>query len=182
MGLRDDLHLWTPRLRRYARALCSGTPGRTDLADDLVHAALLRVLKDDSAGRGDLGVRLYVSVTDLHRDHLRRLDVEHGRQNASGDYESGRGRIVPESWARTAAPAPEGLMAGLSAMKLGDREALLLVVLEQCGYARAARILKISRVELIMRLARARLVLGKALGLAGGDDRGTSRGHLRIVK
>ena len=181
MSLRDDLNLWTPRLRRYARALSSGTPGRIELSDDLVHTALLRVLRDEAAGPlGDLGIRLYGSVTDLHREHVRRMDLEQGRQSANGDYEPARGRTAPESWHRAIAP-PEGVVAGLASMKLGDREALLLVALEQCGYGRATRILKISRVELILRLTRARLVLGKALGLAG-EGRAATRGHLRVVK
>ena len=180
MSLRDDLNLWTPRLRRYARALSSGTPGPIDLGDDLVHTALLRMIKDETASVGvDLGARLYASVTDLHREHVRRVDVEHGRRNASGDYEPARGRASPE-WRRVSAP-PDGVVAGLSAMKLQDREALLLVALEQCGYARTTRILKISRTELILRLARARLVLGKALGLPT-EVRGAPRGHLRVVK
>jgi DNA-directed RNA polymerase specialized sigma24 family protein len=181
VSLREDLNLWTPRLRRYARALCSGTPGRAELADDLVHTALLRILKDETGSlAGDLGIRLYGSVTELHRDHIRRLDLEDGRQSANGDYEPSRHRPVPESWHRAVHP-PEGIVAGLASMKLGDREALLLVVLEQCGYGRTTRILKISRVELILRLSRARLVLGKTLGPTG-DTRVATRGHLRIVK
>ena len=44
VDLRDQLNALTPRLRRYARALATGSPAPSSFADDLVHAALMRTL------------------------------------------------------------------------------------------------------------------------------------------
>ena len=69
MALRDDLKGLTPRLRRYARALSSGNPAANEVADDLVHATLLRALgARHLGGANDLAVRLFATVTQIHRD------------------------------------------------------------------------------------------------------------------
>lgn len=156
MSLRDDLNACTPNLRRYARALATGQPGGSTLADDLVHAALIRALGARQIGStADLSVRLYATVTQLHRDSL--LSAREARATGSG-----RPTLV------TSAPAPAmmrrtRLSAGLMGLPLEEREALLLVTLEGFDYANAARILRISQATLLARLTEARRRLDVSL-------------------
>jgi RNA polymerase sigma-70 factor, ECF subfamily len=159
VALRDELNLCAPRLCRYARALVAGQPGPSEIADDLVHAVLLRTWEAGTAlhlsGR-DLHLHLYTLLTEWHRERLAA-----GRIGAKADMEkenfyAGGPRAenlpVPASRRDKFAPA-------LLALALEEREALLLVVLEGFSYAQAARVLKISRTVLIMRLACARAAL-----------------------
>ena len=156
MSLRDDLNACTPRLRRYARALATGSPGGSVLADDLVHAALIRALGARQIGSAaDLSVRLYATVTQLHRDSL----VVGREMRAAG---SGRPTLVSAPLAPALARQTR-LSAGLMSLPLEDREALLLVALEGFDQADAARILRISRQTLVGRLGSARRALGACL-------------------
>ena len=156
MSLRDDLNACTPSLRRYARALATGQPGGSALADDLVQAALVRALGARQIGSsGELAVRLYATVTQLHRDLL----VAGRQARAAG---AGRPTLV------SSAPAPDlvrrtRLSAGLMSLSLEEREALLLVSLEGFDYADAARILRVSQPVLLARLTDARQRLDTAL-------------------
>ncbi len=150
MNLRDELNAITPRLRRYARALATGGPAASALADDLVQAALMRTLRARSGkGTGDLSVQLYATVTQLHRDM-----AAVGRSAAAG----GTGR--PALVAAVAVPIRHTkLSAGLLSLPLESREALLLVALEGFDHAEAARILRVSRGVLTGRLTQARTAL-----------------------
>lgn len=157
MSLRDDLNACTPSLRRYARALATGQPGTSSLADDLVQAALVRALGARQIGSSaDLSIRLYATVTQLHRDSL----VAGRQARAAG---AGRPTLV------SSAPAPEEvvrrtrLSTGLMSLPLEEREALLLVTLERFDYADAARILRISQAILLARLTAGRQRLEVAL-------------------
>ena len=152
MTLRDDLNSCTPRLRRYARALAAGTAASSSLADDLVHAALIRALGARQIGSSaDLSVRLYATVTQLHRDTL----VAGHEMRASG---SGRPTMVSTSLAPALARQTR-LSTGLMSLPLEEREALLLVALEGFDQTDAARILRISRQTLVGRLGNARRAL-----------------------
>ncbi|PNG25347.1 hypothetical protein CR492_14250 [Methylocella silvestris] len=71
----------------------------------------------------------------------------------------------------------------LGALKLEEREALLLVALEGFSYVEAARILKISRPLLIARLSRARDRLPRDLSDGSPARRAKSQApYLRLVK
>ena len=73
--------------------------------------------------------------------------------------------------------------AALLALPLEEREALLLVVLEGFSFAQAARILKISRTALVMRLARARAALNEiAAPETPSRPVKTRPSYLRVVK
>ena len=156
MSLRDDLNACTPSLRRYARALATGQSGGSTLADDLVQAALIRALGARQIGSSaDLSVRLYATVTQLHRDSL----VAGRQARAAG---AGRPTLV------ASAPAPAmarrtRLSAGLMSLSLEEREALLLVTLEGFDYPDAARILRISQQMLLARLTDGRRRLDKSM-------------------
>ena len=162
MALRDDLNLCAPRLCRYARALVTGQPGPSEIADDLVHAVLLRTWEAGTALRlagRDLHLHLYTLLTEWHRERLAagrmggKAHMEKENFSAGGPRAAGN-LPVPAS-------PRDKFAAALLALALEEREALLLVVLEGFSYAQAARILKISRTVLIMRLACARAALSE---------------------
>jgi RNA polymerase sigma-70 factor (ECF subfamily) len=162
VALRDDLNLCAPRLCRYARALVTGQPAPSEIADDLVHAVLLRTWEAGIALRlagRDLHLHLYTLLTEWHRERLAagrmggKAHMEMEKFSAGGPRAAGN-LPVPAS-------PRDKFAAALLALALEEREALLLVVLEGFSYAQAARILKISRTVLITRLARARAALSE---------------------
>ena len=67
--MRDEISVMTPRLRRYARALVSGDAVACEVSDSLVHATLMRAVGARALGfAADLPIRLFATVTQLHRD------------------------------------------------------------------------------------------------------------------
>ena len=172
--LREDLNALTPRLRRYARALATGGAGSSELADDIVHATLMRAMGSRHLGvPTDRMVRIYATVTQLHREV-----AASGRQALA----AGVGR--PSASAAGFAPhAPRTKMAAaLMNLPLEDREALLLVVVEGFDYGDAARIIRISRSQLLGRLTQARTAFDKQLGTRSeAAPRARTTSHLRLV-
>lgn len=182
MFLRDDLNACAPRLRRYARALAAGHPGPSETADELVHAALRRALEQSSASRReDVHILLYSVLTELHRDSLRTAKI-----GASAAVEKGSfygGGLRPAESAPRFFSSRDSVSDALAALRLEEREALLLVALEGFSYAQAARILKISRPILLARLARARTAIGDSLAISQPPTKTKPRpAHLRLVK
>lgn len=180
LKLREDLNALTPRLRRYARALVSGQPGGSDQADDLVRAALMRALGFRHHGtHGDLVVRLYATLILLHRDMV-----------LAGETQASSGpRAVSPALSNTAgasaAVRPGKLASALMSVPLEDREALLLVALDNFEHGEAARILRISRAAFLTRLTRARLALETQLTVRPArqhGERDRHQSHLRLVK
>jgi RNA polymerase sigma-70 factor (ECF subfamily) len=157
--LRDELNALTPRLRRYARALVTGSPAPSDVADDLVHSTLMRALGARHIGApSDLLIRLYATVTQLNRD----VALSGQQVRAAG---SGRPTLIV-SGRNFSSASQTKLSAGLMALPLEGREAVLLVGLEGFDYGEAARILRISRGVLVGRLTQARSALDSALRAA----------------
>lgn len=171
MNAREDLKLWTPKLRRYAHALLGPSLSANSAADDLVHTTLHRTLKMGAAAfRSDLGFHLYRLLTQLHRDGLRASEyltsqppcgtpiyaespLRHGNaRQSSGAVD----KIVCFE------PQRDRLLDALRSLKLDEKEAYLLVVLEEMSYTQAARILRISKTALVARLMRARATLSAA--------------------
>ena len=181
MNLRDDLNALTPRLRRYARALSTGHAGGSDVADDLVHAALMRALGSRNLGtHGDLIIRLYATVTQLYRDIA---PSESGRV-ASSPKPLLMANQASGAQATALFVRQSKLTLGLMSLALEDREALLLVALENFDHGEAARILKISRGVLFTRLSRGRIALsGHLQGQAARFEPEPERTpYLRLVK
>ena len=152
--MRDELRVMTPRLRRYARALVSCSAEPCEVSDTLVHATLMRAIGARALrGASDLPVRLFATVTQLHRDlaPAERSEIAAGaaRRSTPG------GASVP--------PPSDRLSAALLRLTLEEREALLLVTIERFEHAVAARILRISLPVLFERLTRARTALGHGL-------------------
>jgi RNA polymerase sigma-70 factor (ECF subfamily) len=183
VALRDDLNLCAPRLCRYARALVTGQPGPSEIADNLVHAVLLRTWEAGTASRlagRDLHLHLYTLLTEWHRERLAagrmggKMHIEKENYSAGGPRAAGT-LPVPAS-------PRNKFAAALLALALEEREALLLVVLEGFSFAQAARILKISRTVLVMRLARARAVLSEIASETPSRPAKTRPSYLRVVK
>ncbi|MGD0633257.1 MAG: sigma factor-like helix-turn-helix DNA-binding protein [Beijerinckiaceae bacterium] len=177
MKLREDLNAMTPRLRRYARALMSGHPGGSDSADDLVRATLTRALGFRNHGtHADLTVRLYATLIQLNRDILA------GASKTAPVPQPSQPLGMP---AAPLAVRPGKLATSLMSLALEEREALLLVALDNFDHGEAARILRISRAAFLTRLTRARLALESQLRTQPGrapDDHDRHHSHLRLVK
>ncbi len=176
MDLRDELNAMTPRLRRYARALATGSPTSCEVADDLVHATLMRALGARYVGgSNDLAVRLYATITRLNRD----VAVVGRSAVAAG---SGRPALVASTVGGPSASRHSKLSAGLLSLPLENREALLLVTLEGFDHDDAARILRVSRSVLIGRLTQARTALDAFLqARPSGKPKPRDVPYLRLV-
>ncbi len=173
-SLREELNRLTPRLRRYARALTTGHPTNAELADDLIHVTLMRALGARSVGaQSDLVIRLYATVTQLNRE----VAVSGRQAQAAG---MGRPTLVTMGGSFPTARQTK-LSAGLLALPLEAREALLLVGLEGFGYAEASRILRVSRNVLMSRLTQARSTLDTTMSATPSQKPARSRAHLRLV-
>ncbi len=185
VNLRVDLNLIAPRLRRYARALVSAHPGPNEAADALVAAALRQVAGDGaSLPPPDLEIEAYAALIELNREHVRAAELGGPSHGAGAWVKAGaRGGAHPPERLPHIPASNDTLSSALLALKLEEREVLLLVALEGVAYARAARILKVSRAIVIARLARAREKLPANL-----QPQPASRGarahppHLRLVK
>jgi RNA polymerase sigma-70 factor (ECF subfamily) len=183
VALRHDLDHYGPRLRRYARGLVAGQPDEAVLAEDLVRATFANQNQIGRIARWfDLEGSLYAHVTRIHRDATRSGHLGPWLSSASGHSCAGGATARPE---RTTAPvsSADAVAVALGDLALEEREALLLVVVEGCRYARAARILKVSRRVLIARLSRARTALSRILPDSIPMRSGRPRAaHLHLVK
>ena len=141
-----------PALRRFARAL---TRDR-DRADDLVQDCLERAVAKRHLWRGDGSVEawLFRILLNRHRD-LRRRAPAPGWLVAVEDLPAEPQR----QGGQEAHLALREVEAALARLPPEQREALLLVALEELSYDEAALALSIPRGTLMSRLARAREVL-----------------------
>ena len=179
--LREDLNAMTPRLRRYARALATGGPGPSELADDIVHATLMRALGSRSfSASADRTVRVFATVTQLHRDV-----AASGRQALVAV--AGRPALPTTRLDFAPAVRPGRIATALLSLPLEHREAILLVALEGFGHGEAARILRIPRATLFTRLTQARSALDDTLASwpqpaqRAPAGRGRRAPHLKLV-
>ena len=180
MALRDEIDAMTPRLRRYTRALATGCATPSSIADDLVQATLVRAIGARQLGSSaDLAVRLFATVTQLHRD----LAVSGRHAQAAGSNRPSLVSSHPFTEAASAAARRTKLSLGLISMPLEEREALLLVALEGFDHGEAARILRTSRSVLLARLTQARTFLETHLStIPAGASRPNAVPYLRVVR
>ncbi len=180
MSLRDELGLITPRLRRYAQALSSAPHIPNETADALVQRTLTHALQTGPLSpRSDMTVWLYSLLTQFHRDAENRL---RGATAAGESQSFYNGSVSEKSYGHGLQPA-DGLGISLAALSLEEREALLLVVLEDFSYGQASHILRISRGMLIARLIHARAALANALGPKSNSSSSQRRpSYLRVIK
>lgn len=149
---RDALGRIAPALRRFARALAVGRD-RVEAGDALAQSALERIGDGEA---GTMKLRLFQRVVLAHRARPAQA-------------------VEPDARRRTG----RGAMAqALERLPLDQREAVLLVVLENFSYDDAASIAGVPRSSLVARLVRARL----ALAAQDGDDVPQRAPHLRLVK
>ncbi len=172
--MRDEISVMTPRLRRYARALVSGDAVACEVSDSLVHATLMRAVGARALGfAADLPIRLFATVTQLHRDLA---------PAERSEIAAGGGRRAASSASSGPTSAPTSRLAGaLMALSIEEREALLLVTLEGFDHAIAARILRVSRPVLLERLTRARTALDDRVGKPIAGPVPTRVPYLRLV-
>ena len=146
MRARPDLIEHLPRLRRYARALT----GDVNRADDLVQDTLERALaKLDLWQPGsDLRAWLFTLMHNLFVNQIRvRRPLETVMEDALDE---------PVSGGQMEALAARDIHAALARLPEEQREVLLLVGLEQFGYAEAAQVLGVPTGTVMSRLSRAR--------------------------
>jgi RNA polymerase sigma-70 factor (ECF subfamily) len=162
--LRREIAALLPRLRRFAY----GLTGSVDAGDDLVQSACERALS--RAHLWEPGTRLdswmFRIMQNLWVDNRRAgqrreipTDVVQLDAMPGGDAETEmQGRIDLAAVRRRIAALPEQ-----------QRAVLLLVSVEGLSYKDAAAVLDVPIGTVMSRLARARLALGRSLGL--GEDR-----------
>jgi len=164
----DEIEAAVPALRRYARALA----GDQDMADDLVQDCIERALRKSALFRpqGPLRAWLFTMLLNIHRN------------GARARRRRGIGVPLDELPVEPAIPAPQPSRIDLADMARAidrlpgeQREALLLVVLEDMPYAEAAAILGVPLGTLMSRLGRARAALRTLTGT-------TPEPRLRTVK
>jgi RNA polymerase sigma-70 factor, ECF subfamily len=137
---------YAARLRAFLVRLA----GRQDLADDLLQHTFLRLAERGPELRADSDVRawLFTVARNAYLDQVKALPA-HGNDAAL------------EALAGPAPDVEARLLLGdvesaLSALRLGDRELLLLVGVEGLEPAQVAHMLGVDAVTLRQRLARAR--------------------------
>ena len=165
----DEIEACVPALRRYARALTRDA----DRADDLVQDCLERAIRKSALfrPRGPLRSWLFTILLNLHRNQARNAS----RRGAATPLD-----LLP---VEPSVPAPQPghialaeMARAIGALPGEQREALLLIVLEDMPYAEAAAILGIPQGTLMSRLGRARAALRV---MTGGDPQAP---RLRTVK
>lgn len=159
MQFLDEISRSVPALRRYARALTRNA----DRADDLVQDCLERAIRKHRlwAPTGPLQGWLFKILLNLYRNESR-------QQRRRGDHVSIDALLVEPA---IPAPQPGRIALGemsraIDALPAGQREALLLVVLEGVSYEEAAGILGIPAGTLMSRLSRARAALRTMTGVS----------------
>jgi RNA polymerase sigma-70 factor (ECF subfamily) len=146
MRVRPDLIEHLPRLRRYARAL-TGDPNR---ADDLVQDTLERALAKLDLWQPGSDLRAWL-FTLMHNLFVNQIRVRRPQETVMEEALD-----EPVSGGQMEALAARDIHAALARLPEEQREVLLLVGLEQFGYAEAAQVLGVPTGTVMSRLSRAR--------------------------
>lgn len=146
MRARPDLIEHLPRLRRYARALT----GDVMRADDLVQDTLERALSKLDLWQPGTDLRAWM-FTLMHNVFLNQI-----RAHRPADSALDEALDIPVSGGQMEALGARDIHAALARLPEPQREAMLLVGLEQFAYDEAARILGVPVGTVMSRLSRAR--------------------------
>ena len=146
MRARPDLIEHLPRLRRYARALT----GDVNRADDLVQDTLERALAKLDLWQPGSDLRAWL-FTLMHNLFVNQIRVRRPQETVMEEALD-----VPVSGGQMEALAARDIHAALACLPEEQREVLLLVGLEQFGYAEAAQVLGVPTGTVMSRLSRAR--------------------------
>jgi RNA polymerase sigma-70 factor (ECF subfamily) len=189
---RSEIEKLVPQLRQYARALVEDH--RPDVADELVHDALAHALRAERGWMGDdVSIRLFGRLIVANR---LRLHGEMGVQKSAPHNATQTETRPANSALHQSLPSSEATHhfgaspnRGLEGLSLGDREALLLVVLSRFDYPQVAQILGIPTGTAVTRVTHARDQLGHSLwspphhgGSTHRSDKRPRPAHLRLVK
>lgn len=165
MRASPDLIEHLPRLRRYARALT----GDASRADDLVQDTLERALAKLDLWQPGSDLRAWL-FTLMHNLFVNQIRARRPQETVIDDALD-----EPVSGGQLEALAARDIHAALARLPEAQREVLLLVGLEQFGYAEAAEVLGVPVGTVMSRLARAREKMRQMLA-------GESAVKLRVVK
>lgn len=143
---RRDLIEHLPRLRRYARALTGDRSRADDLVQDTLERALAKL--DLWQPGSDLRAWLFTLMHNLFVNQIR------GRRLAETTLEDALDE--PANGGQLEALAALDIHDALARLPSEQREVLLLVGLEQFGYAEAAQVLGVPTGTVMSRLSRAR--------------------------
>lgn len=146
MRARPDLIEHLPRLRRYARALT----GDLNRADDLVQDTLERALAKLDLWQPGSDLRAWL-FTLMHNLFVNQIRIKRPQETVMEDALD-----EPVSGGQMEALAARDIHAALARLPEEQREVLLLVGLEQFGYAEAAQVLGVPTGTVMSRLSRAR--------------------------
>ena len=153
MRARPDLIEHLPRLRRYARALT----GDVNRADDLLQDTLERALAKLDLWQPGSDLRAWL-FTLMHNLFVNQLRVRRPQETVMEDALD-----EPVSGGQMEALAARDIHAALAQLPEEQREVLLLVGLEQFGYAEAAQVLGVPTGTVMSRLSRARVRMRQML-------------------
>ena len=165
MRARPDLIEHLPRLRRYARALT----GDASRADDLVQDTLERALAKLDLWQPGSDLRAWL-FTLMHNLFVNQIRARRPQETVIDDAPD-----QPVSGGQLEALVARDIHAALGRLPEAQREVLLLVGLEQFGYAEAAQVLGVPVGTAMSRLARARERMRQLLA-------GEPEVKLRVVK
>lgn len=146
MRARPDLIEHLPRLRRYARALT----GDLNRADDLVQDTLERALAKLDLWQPGSDLRAWL-FTLMHNLFVNQIRIKRPQETVMEEALD-----EPVSGGQMEALAARDIHAALARLPEEQREVLLLVGLEQFGYAEAAQVLGVPAGTVMSRLSRAR--------------------------
>ncbi|UPT61147.1 MAG: RNA polymerase sigma factor [Hyphomonadaceae bacterium JAD_PAG50586_4] len=155
-AFRAELVSLLPRLRRFALALT----GRQDSAEDLLHSAVERALRN--WGGFESGRRLDSWMFKIIQN--RWIDMRRAQKHTSfealgdGDLPGEDGREIVEMRDEMRA-----VRAAFGALTEDQRVVLALIVLEDLSYAQAAETLGVPIGTIMSRLSRARAALSTAM-------------------
>lgn len=146
---RQELVSLLPRLRRFALALA----GRSDLAEDLLHSAIERALRN--WGSFQTGRRLDSWMFKIMQNHW----IDTRRSQAGARLEDIDDIDLPGEDGRDVVEARDDVRAArvaFDALPDDQRTVLTLVVLDDLSYAEAADVLNVPIGTIMSRLSRAR--------------------------
>ncbi len=169
LSLRPDLIEHIPRLRRYARALTRDANQADDLVQDTLERALVKL--DMWQPGSDLRAWLFTLMHNLFVNQVRAGRVQETELDAARD--------IPVAGGQMAALALRDIHSALGLLPEEQREVILLVGLEQFGYAEAARILGVPLGTVMSRLSRGRERLRQLLA---GEKTDAASVKLKVVK
>ena len=158
-----------PRLRRYARALL----GDTDAADDLVQDCVERALSRAHLFQAGTNMRAWL-FTILHNLHVNSVRRQHSRGDSTS-FEHQTDAVGATNPAQGQGLELRDLSRAIAELSVEQRQAVLLVGLEDMSYRDAADLLGVPVGTVMSRLSRGR----ERLRVLTGDD---DRHILRRVK